>query len=59
MNQASVKSFVVPVLPAIGPLERPGPRRGAALDDAAQQRRQDERGVGAQRVAWPAAASAR
>ena len=38
MNQASVKSLVVPVLPAIG---RPaaGPVRGAALGDAAQQRR--------------------
>ncbi len=50
MNQASVKSFVVPVLPAIGPLQRPGPRRRAALDHAAQQARHDVGGVGPDRV---------
>ena len=29
MNQASVKSFVVPVLPAMGRFRLPRPRRGA------------------------------
>ncbi len=49
MNQASVYSSIVPVLPAERPVQRRGRLRGAALHDAAQQVRHDERRVGTDR----------